>query len=325
LAKRNRVEETLHQLSLLGREARSEQARRELEAALADRSNLVVARAAKIVADAGLHALTPRLEEAFARLMPGAAATDKTCAAKIEIVRALMKLGVPADDTYLQAVRHRQPEKAYGEPVDTAAELRAQAAVAMAETASPLALEVAAELLADNEVPARVGAVRALVASSSQASALLLRYKALAGDPESEVLSECFSGLLAISRDTLPFVARFLNDPREDVASLAALAIGQSRLAGSSELLKQAFASRPGLEFRKAVLLGVSMARGDDSFEFLLSVIRDSAPLLAVEALTSAVAYVIDQRTEGAVEEAVRDNGSRSVRDAFMALYGGRA
>lgn len=320
MPKRNRVDEAIDRLGKLRYEAHSAEAQEQLRAGLRDASNFVVAKAARVIGEAGVRDLVPELEAAFDRLVEAGASADKTCQGKTSIVRALMQLGAQSDDVYLKALRIFQPEKGFGPPVDTAAEMRAAAAVAMAETMSPHALEAAVDLLADPETQARIGAIRALVANSSQASALLLRFKARLGDTESEVMSECLSALLDMSRDSLPFVAGFLHDEREEMASIAALAIGQSHAPGALAALQEAYAERLSLEFRKTVVVAASMLRSDESFEFLLSIIRESAPTLAAEALTSVVAYVVDQRTQSAVEQAVRDNGSRQVRDAFTAL-----
>jgi hypothetical protein len=324
MAKQDRTERQLARLRSLRGNLRGPEAVAELKLALADGSSAVVAAAAKLAADEALVDVGPDLAAAFERLLEEGPTADKGCNAKIELVRALMRLGAPADGVFLRAVRHVQLEKGFGGPVDAAAELRAVAAVALAESLHPRALEVAAELLADPESEARIGAVRALVAISSQASALLLRYKALIGDGERSVFSECLGGMLAISGENLSFVARFLDDPREDVASLAALEIGHSRREEALAELRDAFGRRLSQEFRKSVLVAASMLRSDESFEFLRSVIAETVPEMALEALASAAAYVVDDRSRALVEEAVRDNGSRQVRDAFSALYGGR-
>src|SRR5438093_736437 len=66
----------------------------------------------------------------------------------------------------------------------------------------------------------------------------LLRYKALVGDADPQVLTECFAALLALApSDSLAFVAPFLRHGDEAVSESAALALGQSRLEGAFPIL----------------------------------------------------------------------------------------
>ena len=104
-------------------------------------------------------------------------------------------------------MRHVQMEPGWGGSSDTAVELRAVCAMGLASTTYPNKLRELVNLLVDREWQARAGAVRAIAAVGSDAAALLLRFKALSGDKEPEVLSECFSGLLAIEgAEALPLV-----------------------------------------------------------------------------------------------------------------------
>jgi hypothetical protein len=87
-------------------------------------------------------------------------------------------------------------------------------------------------LLADKEVPARVGAIRGIADSGDIAGALLLRLKALVGDKEDEVIGECFAGLLRLApAPSVEFVAGFLKSASEEIRERAALALGESHLA----------------------------------------------------------------------------------------------
>ena len=56
------------------------------------------------------------------------------------------------------------------------------------------------------------------------------RLKALLGDPEPEVLAQCFSSLLALERyDPVEFIASFLRCDSDDVRLEAVCALAQSR------------------------------------------------------------------------------------------------
>ena len=83
-------------------------------------------------------------------------------------------------------------------------------------------------LLADPEIAARAGAVRALGESGQSEAMLLLRLKALLGDDE-EIMGECFAALLRLApAPSLEFVADFLHSSSDEVAERAALALGES-------------------------------------------------------------------------------------------------
>lgn len=99
-------------------------------------------------------------------------------------------------EIYLQGIHHVQMEGSFGPPVDAAAKLRANSALALARTAYPAALDEVVSLLVDEWPEARVGAVRALAVNGGEAGALLLKLKILLGESEPDVLAECFSGLL---------------------------------------------------------------------------------------------------------------------------------
>ncbi len=142
-------------------------------------------------------------------------------------------------------MRHVQMEPVWGGSVDTAAELRAICAMGLANTRYPGKLRAMVDLLVDREWQARAGAVRALAVAGSEAALLLLRFKALSGDPEPEVIADCFTGLLsAEGADAVPFVASFADSKDKEVKDAAILALGASRRADAIEWMIAAFPCR---------------------------------------------------------------------------------
>ena len=92
----------------------------------------------------------------------------------------------------------------------------------LAQTHHPDAPYEIVKLLADPEPGARAGAARAIGTLPGEAAALLLRFKALIGDRESDVLAECFASLLIVDPErSLGFVADFA-DGDEELAEAAA-------------------------------------------------------------------------------------------------------
>jgi HEAT repeat protein len=202
--------------------------------------NLVAAKAARIAGEWLAAELTPELVAAFDRFMVKPETTDKRCAAKIEILKALCKLEYPSPAVFRRGIQHIQMEPTWGGSVDTAAEVRALGAMGLAQTNYPEALEEIVPLLLDPERDARIGAVRAVAASGLPGGVLLLRLKTLSGD-EPEVLGECFAALLrADPAKSLEFVAKFLDHREEAIAEAAALALGDSRLESAFAVLRDA-------------------------------------------------------------------------------------
>ena len=191
------IEKALDRLTALKNEAGGASVAAELKSFLENRSNLVVAKAAKIACLVRATELVSELVRAFHRLMVNPSKLDKGCAATTGIVGALYELDHAEPEIYLLGIHHIQMEGSFGPPVDVAAKLRGISALALARTRHPSALDEIVSLLVDEWPEARVGAVRALAVNGGPAGALLLKLKILTGEREPDVLAECFSGLLS--------------------------------------------------------------------------------------------------------------------------------
>ncbi|HEY2843561.1 MAG TPA: hypothetical protein VGJ09_07930, partial [Bryobacteraceae bacterium] len=73
----------------------------ELSKALSSKANVLVARAGDIIREARLTSFVDPMITAFDRFMVDAASTDKGCAAKTAIARALYELESRAENTFL--------------------------------------------------------------------------------------------------------------------------------------------------------------------------------------------------------------------------------
>ena len=89
MSKRSAIEERLTGLSKLREAPRSPTRAEELQRALLDKVNLVVAKAAQIAGDLRESELVPNLIEAFDRFMVNPNQTDKGCIAKTKIMKSL--------------------------------------------------------------------------------------------------------------------------------------------------------------------------------------------------------------------------------------------
>ncbi len=279
----------------------------------------LAAMAAQIIGHRRITELAPDLVRAFNRFM---ANPDKGCQAKTAIVAALSRLECEDEDVLLRGIRHVQMEPAFGEPIDAAADLRAECAVALANMRHPQAHIELTSLLVDKEVKPRTSAIKALAHMGSEGAEMAIRLKALIGDPEPSVTAECFNALTVISPETSArFVGRFLESPDPAVAEQAALALGQSHEAEAFELLREAWENNVSPSFRRMLLLPIALLRRDDAFEFLVGLVESGSPKLA-DALMSSLAVYADDSSRRKVRDAVRRRGDQPVTDAFIREFG---
>src|SRR3954447_1215379 len=169
MKKTDAIEQALERLAALRTESDAAVVAAELRKALKDRSNLVVAKAAKIAGELRVAEVIPQVVAAFERLMANPAKLDKRCAATFEIASTLHALDYTEPEVYLRGIRHVQKEASFGPPVDEAAKVRAQCALGLVRTRHREALTEVTELLADKEAHARVGAIRALALNGGEA------------------------------------------------------------------------------------------------------------------------------------------------------------
>ena len=277
---------------------------KQIAKALSGKSNLVAAKAARIAGEALWPELTSDLVAAFDTFIARGAAGDKGCAASIAIARALFNLDHGDADVYLKGVRHVQMEGS----VDTAAELRAICAMGLANTRYPGLLRAMVDLLVDREWQARAGAVRALAVASSEAALLLLRFKALSGDREPEVIADCFTGLLsAEGAESVPFVASFADSKDEEVKDAAILALGASRRADAVDWMIERFQHVADVETRKSLLLSLATSRTEAAVGFVLQLIREGSAQISDFAVSAMEVNRGDGQIQGRIDEALRN------------------
>src|SRR6185312_4331921 len=257
--------------------------------ALAAKSNLVVAKAARLAGTAHARDLVPAMETAFDRMMAKGAAIDKGCAAMIAIARALITIEHDSPELYLRGMRYVQMEGSYGPPIDTAAELREVCAMGLANSTWPHKLRDMIPLLADGEWKVRAGVIRAIGVAGGEPACLLLRFKMITGDKEPEVMSECFAAILDLeSSEGVRLVAQAASSGNPAFREAAILALGASRRADAVEWLKEKFQNTIDREARRAILLALSTSRVESAIDFLVELIRSgtgSVPAQAEEAL----------------------------------------
>ncbi len=280
--------------------------KRDLVPFLRHKSHHVAAAAASTAERLEAGALAPDLVEAFGELMKAPAKRDPGCMATIAIVKALVTLNDPAAKVYFAGIHHVQMEGSFGPPVDVAAPLRGLCAQGLARMGHPDALVECVTLLADKEVAARIGAIRAIADSGDNAGVLLLRFKAIVGDKEDEVIGECFMAMLRMAPvASLDFVAQFLRSASEAVAERAALALGESRLPAAFPVLREAWGQTAQPERKRALLLSIAMLRLDEAVKFLFARVAEDGERSAGDALAGLALYGRDESVRKRIEEIV--------------------
>ena len=300
-----------------GVDPHSAEGKKQLQKALESKFSLVGAKAARIAGDALAGDLTQPLVSAFARLLARGAEGDKGCVALTDIARALVKLDYDDADLFRRGMKHIQMEATWGGSVDVAAELRAVCAMGLANSRDPKKLHAMAELLADKEWPARAGAVRAIAVVGSESAALLLRYKALVGDREPDVLSESLSGLLLVEgAEALPLVGRIAESQDQEVREAAILALGASRRPDAIEWLTARFTRVADADTKKCIVLALASSRTEAAMDFVLGIIRTASAPTAIMAISAMSVYRDDPRLRQAIEAAAqsREAGAAVLR-----------
>lgn len=314
------VEQALDRLSALKNEAETPAVSKELKAFLKNRSNFVVAKAAKIVDERRITELLPDLVAAFQRLMTNPQKLDKGCAAVTEIVAALYELDYLEPEIYLMGIHHVQMEGSFGPPVDAAAKLRGLSAMALARTRYHRALEEIVSLLVDRWPPARIGAVRALASNGGQAGALLLKLKILTGESEPDVLAECFSGLLAAAPESsVPLIAGYIDFEDLAIAEAALLALGSSRLPEALNVLKERWPANAPL--RKAHLVAIAMVRSEEAIEFLLSLLAESSIQTAKDLIVALAVFRSNEKVRDRVKVLISQRNDKSLNEAVSTEF----
>jgi HEAT repeat protein len=321
MARRPSIEDQLGEIASLGKQPDSQETRKQLHKYLASKISVIVAKAAPIVAQLEDREFNADLIAAFHRFMLDPAKTDKGCAAKIAIVKALLAADCDEEEIYLTGVRHFQHEPTWGGRSDTAAPLRALCGLGLVQIGSRDAMNELATLLADKEADARIGAAAALGHCGSIA-APLLRFKVLTGDEEPAVIAECFNALMKVSaRESFEFVAKFVDEDYESLYEHAALALAESRLPGVFEMFREKWTATFDREFKKTLLLPIALTRSEEAREFLISVLEPGEIRMALAAINALSIYRDDatlrKRAEAAIDGPNKTQLLAALRRAF--------
>jgi HEAT repeat protein len=223
---------------------------------------------------------------------------------------------------FRRGLAYRQLEPVWGGTADTAVDVRASCAMGLVASGYSRALVELTSLLNDPEPGARLGAVRAIACGNPREAELLLRSKALSGDAEPQVLGECLTGLLTVEpEESLEFVAAYLEHDDEAVRELAALALGESRLDAALAPLKAAWSGvLLGEEFRRALLRAVAAHRSEAAAAWLLDLVAEVRPPIAVEIVEALALYKNNAKLMQRLRATVTERADASLLERLGAL-----
>ncbi len=322
MARRDRLEERLDRVARIAAGEKTAHAVEELRGALGDSSSLIVEAAARAAQSLGAGELAPEMRDAFDRFFEDRSDRDKGCVAKTACLAALDALGEADAERLLRAIRHVQMEAVYGPAVDVAGPLRSEGLAGLLGIGYDALPEELVRLLNDPLSEVRLAAIQCAGHLGGRVGALLLRYKALAGDADPALTSECFSALMrsggGSARD---FVVERLETASTEVALGAALALGEAAKPEYLDVLLRVRADRVDEEFRRGVLLPVSLLRTDAAYDFLLDVLRTEDSACAAEAVKVLRLYAEDADRRRHIEDAVRARDDAFVWRVFRIKY----
>jgi HEAT repeat protein len=319
MGKAKSVGEKRAELNALRDAPKTPQAVAALCAALSDRSNRVVAKAAEIIAESENKELEDELKDAYGRLLVDPAKGDPGCLGKTALAEALVKLECRDIDFYRRGIKYVQHEPTWGGNEDAAAQLRGICAAGLVLCASLLeALDRFAELLTDRCKTARIGALRAIASLGRPEGSPLVRLKLLLGDTEPEVVGECCAALLQLAPETgLPLVLEKLTSPDPNVAIQVALALAESRNRRAFEPLRAAWQRQRDPEARSALLIAIGLLRSAEANEFLLSLVRGANASHAGDALRALKTHGKSGDLREQIEAAIHESGNPQLAALF--------
>lgn len=304
IQKRLRAKQTPERISAVRQAAALDSPDRQalLLTALADKSHYVAALAAEALGqhadDTAAAAMTDRLTY----LSEDGPAQDPGCHIRSNLAFALGRLHYSPAATALKiGLRTTQIEAVGGVPFDTAAHLRGNCALALAQLREGDSIRDIALLLFDRsgnlpghlepkvKMEPRKAAARALSLTGSASARLPLTLRLVHPENEEpEVLQECMQALVDLEDPHAPEVlALYLKHRDLNLAAFAALSLARTQSPEAAALIGDALPRFTG-DPLKAVVLALTTLRTPEATELLYGLVRsnrEAVRLAAVDAL----------------------------------------
>jgi HEAT repeat protein len=314
--------------------------------ALQDRASYVATLAAETLGQCADESSAARMTERFLYLMEDGIKRDPGCHVRAHLAFAFGRLEyLPARDALRAGIRAVQVEAVGGVPFDTAAHLRANCALALAQIHAPDALRDITLLLFDMSGNALAGNRPTLCGDAVSAAVKMEPRKAAAqalarlGDrdaliplalrltyPENElpeVLQECMQAVVELEDErALEWLAPYLVHRDRHLAAFAALMVARTRAPEALALLRDAVPHFSGDPLR-AVVLAILTLRTEEAQEALLGLTDDEREEVRL-AVAEALADAPDEASRERLRRLAAKDRSPTVRSAAKrALEGG--
>jgi HEAT repeat protein len=272
--------------------------------ALADKSPYVAAQAAEALGDGADDGAALVMTETFGTLCEDGPKLDPGCHIRANLAFSLGRLEYrPASEMLRLGIRITQIEPVGGVPFDTAAHLRGNCALALAQIRDPDCVRDIALLLFDRsgfafarapidptiKMEPRKAAARALSLSGRLEARLPLTLKLVHPENEEpEVLQECMTALVDLEDPhALEALEPYLKHSDRRLAAYSALMIARTQSPGAAALLADAIPSFSGDALR-AVVLALATVRAPEAYDQLHRLAqsdREAVRLAVIDAL----------------------------------------
>jgi HEAT repeat protein len=294
----------------------------DLRKALADKNNFYVGKVARRAASLNATALIEPMLQAFNRFLEGGAEADPQCWAKFDLLESLYELGHRNPSVYRRAFRCIQLENVWGGKEDSATRVRAQAALALIDCElDPIQLlRTLLHGLSDPAKNVRIETIRALTRLGRWEGELLIRQKALSGDPQPEVLGNAFSAVLELEQQgSVQFVIDFLDSDDEATQLEAAASLAQSRHESAFQAISKLWGKILTQDMRRTIVISLGASPLEEARDFLLTILKDGQTEEAIWAVTAlatsrhrddlrqTIQAIIDQRRDRQLAQAFRE------------------
>jgi HEAT repeat protein len=319
VSKKIALEDRIEQLFTIVAQGGPSQRLAALDKALKDKSNFLVAKAASAAAETLSYDLIPILISAYHRFLDHPLKTDKTCAAKRALARALYELDYDDPKFYSQGLRYQQLEPVWGGSVDTAVEIRGTCAMGLLAFGGPRAMIELVDAVHDPEPQVRIDVLKAMEMAQPYQAELVLRHTIQYGDAVSEVIHQAFVTLIKVAPETsLEFIANYLNHQQEVVCEAAALALGESRLKTALDVLITTSQERNEAEpFQHTLLKAIALQRHQEGYDYLLVVAKTSSTVMAHHAIRALAIYSYNDELRTAVQTIVNQRDEVRLKKTF--------
>ncbi len=269
--------------------------------ALTDKSPYVAALAAEALGTSADDRAALAMTERFGFLCEDGPKNDPGCHIRANLAFALGRLGYyPAADILRVGIRTTQIEAVGGVPFDTAAFLRANCALALAQIRDLNCVRDIALLLFDRsgfahsvsdptvKMEPRKAAARALSLTGSVAARLPLTLRLVHPENETpEVLQECMQALVELEDPhALEVLEPYLQHRDMRLAAYAALMIAKTQ-AGEAAALLGAAISRLSGDPLKATILALTTLRTPEALDLLYTLTRSEREAVRLAAIDS--------------------------------------